>query len=94
MTPQRLSLDSGSEAILVEAQAFGEIMVSQEVSVIVWERDEEVPSCGEVERRGGTELVKMMPLAQLGTREGAMKEMDEPETYVDHLIAVCVKARG
>jgi hypothetical protein len=100
VTPPRQSLDSGSEAILVEAQAFGGIMVSQEVSVIVGERDEELPSGGEEEvrgaadGRGGTEMVKMMPLAQLWTRGGAMKEMEEPETYVDRLIAVCVTARG
>ncbi|OBT61333.1 hypothetical protein VE03_09534 [Pseudogymnoascus sp. 23342-1-I1] len=90
LSPPRHSLESGSEAMLVEEQAFGGIMVSQEVSVIVG-RDEEG---GGDDGLGGTELVKMMPQAQMGTRVGATKEMDEPETYVDRLIAICVKARG
>lgn len=90
LTPPRLSLESGSEAMLVEDQ-FGGIMVSQEVSVIVG-RDEE--GGGGDDGQGGTELVKMMPQAKMGTRGGATKEMDEPETYVDRLIAICVKARG
>ncbi|KFY33851.1 hypothetical protein V494_07268 [Pseudogymnoascus sp. VKM F-4513 (FW-928)] len=90
LTPPRLSLESGSEAMLVEEQAFGGIMVSQEVSVVVGRDDEG----GGDDGLGGTEMVKMMPQAQMGTRGGAMKEVDEPETYVDRLIAVCVKARG
>jgi hypothetical protein len=95
-TPERFSSDSGSEAILVEAQTFGGIMVSQEVSVSVGERDEEIQSGEEEETRSRTDGRRetVMPLAQLGTRVGAMKEQDEPETYVDRLIAVCVKARG
>lgn len=92
LTPPRLSLESGSEAMLVEDQTFGGIMVSQEVSVIVGGRDEE--GGGDDDGLGGTELVQIMPQAQMGTRGGATKEMDEPETYVDKLIAVCVKARG
>ncbi|KFY31704.1 hypothetical protein V493_00884 [Pseudogymnoascus sp. VKM F-4281 (FW-2241)] len=91
LTPPRLSLESGSEAMLVEEPAFGGIMVSQEVSVVVEGRDEEG---GGDDGLGGTELVKMVPQAQMGTRGGATKEMDEPETYVDQLIAICVKARG
>ncbi|OBT92158.1 hypothetical protein VE01_10030 [Pseudogymnoascus verrucosus] len=90
LTPPRLSLESGSEAMLVEDQ-FGGIMVSQEVSVIVG-RDEEGGGGDDGQR--GTELVKMMPQAKMGTRGGATKELDEPETYVDRLIAICVKARG
>lgn len=90
LTPPRLSLESGSEAMLVEEQAFGGIMVSQEVSVVVAGRDES----GGDDGHGGTELVNMMPQAQMGTSGGATKELDEPETYVDRLIAICVKARG
>ncbi|KFY49131.1 hypothetical protein V495_00719 [Pseudogymnoascus sp. VKM F-4514 (FW-929)] len=91
LSPPRHSLESGSEAMLVEEQAFGGIMISQEVSVVVG-RDGE--GGGDDDGLGGTEMVKMMPAAQMGTRGGAMKEVDEPETYVDRLIAVCVKARG
>lgn len=42
---------------------------------------------------GGAEM-EGMQLARLGTTGGAMKEAEDPETYVDRLLAVCIEAGG
>ncbi|ELR05493.1 hypothetical protein GMDG_07415 [Pseudogymnoascus destructans 20631-21] len=70
LTPPRLSLESGSEAMLAE-EHFGGIMVSQEVSVIVGREE----GGGGDDGLGGTELVKMPPQAQMGD-EGRRDEGD------------------
>ncbi|PMD42218.1 hypothetical protein L207DRAFT_456438 [Hyaloscypha variabilis F] len=75
-----VNLDSNSEINLVEMQKFGGIMVSQEVSVDVGD-----PSSGRL-RQGSDD--------ELGTTGEAVKEVEDAETYVDKLLAVCIKARG
>lgn len=92
--PRRVSLDRTSERKLVEPQAFGGIMVSQEVDVDV--RDFEHINSGEGSdgELGWIEMREVQHAQiQIGTRSGAAKEEDDPETYVDRLFAACIKTR-
>jgi len=93
--------DTSSEKNLVETQTFGGIMVSQEVTVDV--RDLGLASLEPVETNEageeGTELVELgkngavVDGVRMGTIGWATKELEDPETYVDHLFAVCVETR-
>jgi hypothetical protein len=93
--------DTSSEKNLVETQTFGGIMVSQEVTVDV--REVGLASLERVETNEageeGTELVELgkngavVEGVRMGTIGWASKELEDPETYVDHLFTVCVETR-
>ena len=87
------NLDNNSESDLMEMSKFGGIMVSQEVSVDVRDFDDGSRGPGGEGRLGGAEM-EGLQLARLGTTGEAIKEAEDPETYVDRLIAVCIDARG
>jgi len=87
----KVAPDGSSEIELVQTQTFGGIMVSQEVSVDVrnfegfsrqkdWAHDDE---------SGGTDTGEI----QMGTTGEAMKEVDDSETFVDRLLAICIATR-
>lgn len=80
----KVALDSSSEIQLVETQAFGGIMVSQEVSIDVRDFEE-----GPGDESGGTGISGI----QMGTTGEAMKQVDDSETYVDRLFAICIATR-
>ncbi|KAH6721072.1 hypothetical protein BKA61DRAFT_504742 [Leptodontidium sp. MPI-SDFR-AT-0119] len=90
-SPTKIALDSSSEIRLVETQTFGGIMVSQEVSVDV--RDFEAYS---QQRAGGLDDESSKTGVngiQMGTTGEAMREVDDAETYVDRLLAICIATR-
>lgn len=89
------SLDSSSEIKLVETQTFGGIMVSQEVSVDIKDLGEGGPDRESDDGMRGMELCdrKEMSHGQMGTRGRAMKEVEDPETYVDTLFTFCMEGR-
>ncbi|RDL31329.1 uncharacterized protein BP5553_09538 [Venustampulla echinocandica] len=84
----KASLDNTSEIQLVETQAFGGIMVSQEVSVDVKDVEERSPDRGE---RDGKDAEPQV--IHLGTTGEATRDLDDSETYVDRLLSVCIAAR-
>lgn len=90
--PPKVTLDSTSEIQLVETQTFGGIMVSQEVSVDVRGLEELSQEGGGDDEFGGMDIGGMQPM-QMGTRGEAMKEVDDSETYVDRLLAICIATR-
>ncbi|CZR66694.1 related to MHYT domain signalling protein [Phialocephala subalpina] len=85
--------DNNSEINLMEMQKFGGIMVSQEVSVDVRDLGNGGPGSVIDDGLGGSQMEEMK-LTRLGTTGGATKEVEDPETYVDKLLAVCIDARG
>lgn len=88
-----VNLDNNSELNLMEMSKFAGIMVSQEVSVDVRDLGDGSQGPGSDDGLGGAEM-EGMQLARLGTTGGAMKEAEDPETYVDRLLTVCIEARG
>lgn len=93
--------DTESEKNLVEQNAFGGIMVSQEVSVDIRDIGARTPGPGESGDEG-TEMVKLHKKSTEGSADSAMKmgtlgiatkEVEDPETYVDKLFTVCVETR-
>jgi hypothetical protein len=94
--------DTSSEKNLVETQTFGGIMVSQEVTVNVQDLGQaslEPVKIDGVEEEG-TEMVELgkrsgalVERVRMGTTGWVGKELEDPETYVGHLLAVCVKTR-
>ncbi|KAH8652810.1 hypothetical protein BGZ60DRAFT_420285 [Tricladium varicosporioides] len=89
------SLDSTSEIKLVETQTFGGIMVSQEISVDIKELGEGGADRESEDAIRGLELCnrKEVSHGQMGTRGRAMKEVEDPETYVDTLFTFCMEGR-
>jgi hypothetical protein len=85
--------DNNSEINLMEMQKFGGIMVSQEVSVDVRDLGNGNRGLGRDDGLGGSRMEELK-FASLGTTGGAVKEVEDPETYVDKLLAVCIDARG
>ena len=80
----------------MERHAFGGIMVSHEVSVVAGNAGDDTSVLGGwgLLRLGlEMEMVELRGVG-LGTWGEATREEEQPETYVDRLIAVCVKARG
>jgi hypothetical protein len=101
-TSSRLSIrtrdDASSENNLVEQNPFGGILVSQEVTVDVREAGRAVPL--KISDMIMMEMMEMMTTGvesaekmKLGTLGVASTEMEDPETYVDSLFAVCVETR-
>lgn len=88
----RNTSDSSSERKLVDAQGFGGIMVSQEVSVDVTDS-----GYGEAGAESNDDLngVEMLDLGyvDMGTSGRAIKESEDPETFVDVLFARCIESR-
>jgi hypothetical protein len=83
--------DASSEKNLMEAQTFGGIMVSQEVSIDVRDLSSEAtPGLGEGDE--GSEMADLKA-PRMGTLGTASKEVDDPETFVDRLFTICVEAR-
>jgi hypothetical protein len=94
--------DASSEKNLVEAQTFGGIMVSQEVTVDVQDLGQASLEPVKIDGVGeeGTEMVELgrrsgalVERVRMGTTGWVSKELEDPETYVDHLFAVCVESR-
>ncbi|PVH79874.1 hypothetical protein DL98DRAFT_560558 [Cadophora sp. DSE1049] len=87
----KVAPDGSSEIRLVETQTFGGIMVSQEVSIDV--RDFEGYSrqrgWADDDESGGMDIGEI----QMGTTGEAMKELDDSETFVDRLLAICIATR-
>ena len=88
----RVNSDASSDIKLVETQIFGGIMVSEEVSVDVKDLGDEIPGESGGGGLGGMEMADMQ-YAQMGTTGWAMKEMEDLETSVDTLFAVCMESR-
>jgi hypothetical protein len=87
--------DASSENNLVEQNPFGGILVSQEVTVDVREAGRVVPL-----KVSDMEMMEMMTTGmestekmKLGTLGVASTEVEDPETYVDSLFAICVETR-
>jgi hypothetical protein len=78
--------DASSEKNLVETQSFGGILVSQEVTVDVQE-----PGLEMVDLKTGSG--KAAENTRMGTLGVASTEVEDPETYVDRLFALCVETR-
>lgn len=86
----RMNSDSSSERKLVQAQSFGGIMVSQEVSVDVKEFGYGGPGN---ESNDGLDGVEAVEMRYMGTSGQATKEVEVPETYVDILFSRCIEDR-
>jgi hypothetical protein len=88
----KVNSDSSSERKLVQTKTFGGIMVSQEVSVDI--KDLEDGSLGRESNDGlgGVEMAEMRH-AEMGTSGRVTKEVEEPETFVDTLFALCIESR-
>jgi hypothetical protein len=84
---------NNSEINLMEMQKFGGIMVSQEVSVDVRDLGHGGRGVGSDNGLGGPRIEEEK-LTWLGTTGEAVKEVEDPETYVDKLLAVCIDASG
>lgn len=89
------SSDTSSEKNLVEATAFGGIMVSQEVSIDVRDlaEGEKVTHDDGDDEKAARKRAGTSERLRIGTTGVASKEDDDPETYVDKLFAVCVESR-
>lgn len=67
-------------------------MVSQEVSVDIKEFGYGSTVGGNNDELDGVEMLEMR-CTEMGTSGRAMKEADNPETFVDTLFARCIKTR-
>ena len=87
----KVAPDGSSEIELVQTQTFGGIMVSQEVSVDVrnFEGFSRQKDWADDDESGGTDIGEI----QMGTTGEAMKEVDDSETFVDRLLAICIATR-
>jgi hypothetical protein len=94
--------NTSSQTNLVETQMFGGIMVSQEVTVAVRELEPAGQEPGQVDEASedGIEMVELGKSSRdvagrgrMGTMGWASKEVEDLETYVDILFAICVDTR-
>ncbi|KAG4436402.1 hypothetical protein IFR05_008125 [Cadophora sp. M221] len=86
----KIAWDSSSEIRLVETQTFGGIMVSQEVSVDVRDFEGFSRQKGRLDDESSRTDINEI---QMGTTGEAMREVDDSETYVDRLLAICTATR-
>jgi len=99
--PSTIFSDTESEKNLVEQNAFGGIMVSQEVTVDSRDIRSHTPN-PEDSRDDGTEMLDMHRRSSerstsrtivMGTMGSATTEAEDPETYVDKLFAIYADTR-